>query len=118
MMPHERLGPGAVVLRGFVAPREREILAAVQDVVAQTPFRHMVTPGGFRMSVAMTNCGATGWITDRRGYRYDAIDPETKRAWPSIPVAIRTLAARAAEAAGFTGFDPDACLINRYEPGS
>jgi alkylated DNA repair protein (DNA oxidative demethylase) len=118
MMPHERLGPGAVVLRGFVAPREREILAAVQDVVAQAPFRHMVTPGGFRMSVAMTNCGARGWVTDRRGYRYDPVDPETGREWPAMPDIFSQLAADAAAAGGFSGFAPDACLINRYEAGA
>jgi alkylated DNA repair protein (DNA oxidative demethylase) len=116
--PREALAEGALLLRGFAADEVNRLADAVSDVAAQAPFRHMVTPGGFRMSVAMTNCGDAGWITDRRGYRYDAIDPETKHAWPAIPAAIRALATRAAEAAGFAGFDPDACLINRYEPGS
>ena len=114
----EKLADGAMLLRGFAAADVKLLVEAVDEVAAQAPFRHMITPGGFRMSVAMTNCGDAGWITDRRGYRYDAIDPETKRAWPPIPAPIRALAKRAAEAAGFAGFDPDACLINRYEPGS
>jgi DNA oxidative demethylase len=114
----ETLADGAMLLRDFAANDVKALARAIEEVAAQAPFRHMITPGGFRMSVAMTNCGDAGWITDRRGYRYDAIDPETKRAWPSIPVVIRDLARRAAEAAGFERFDPDACLINRYEPGS
>ena len=78
----------------------------------------MVTPGGWPMSVSMSNCGAAGWVTDRRGYRYDPDDPQTARPWPALPPVFTTLAARAAEAAGFAGFVPDACLINRYEPGA
>jgi alkylated DNA repair protein (DNA oxidative demethylase) len=115
-LPAEPLGPGAVVLRGFARARETTLLAALGDVTAQAPFRHMVTPGGYRMSVAMTNCGALGWITDRTGYRYDPIDPETGRAWPELPDSFRELAESAAARAGFEGFVPDACLINRYEP--
>src|SRR6202041_2119548 len=80
--------------------------------------RHMVTPGGWPMSVAMTNCGDAGWVTDRSGYRYDPIDPETGRRWPPMPVVFSDLASRAAAVAGFTGFAPDACLINRYEAGA
>jgi alkylated DNA repair protein (DNA oxidative demethylase) len=78
----------------------------------------MVTRGGFTMSVAMTNCGKAGWITDRRGYRYDSIDPETNQPWPAIPEVFSSVATWAAEAAGFSNFEPDACLINRYEPGA
>ena len=114
----ERLGPGAVVLRGFARSDETALLAALQDVIAQAPFRHMVTPGGFRMSVAMTNCGAFGWVTDPTGYRYDAVDPESGRNWPRMPESFLRLAQRAAAQAGFDGFVPDACLINRYEPGA
>jgi alkylated DNA repair protein (DNA oxidative demethylase) len=114
----EALGPGAAVLRGFAAPDDAPLLAGVQDVTAQAPFRHMVTPGGFRMSVAMTNCGTRGWVTDRSGYRYDPIDPESGRHWPPMPAAFSRLAADAAEHAGFDGFVPDACLINRYEAGT
>ncbi len=112
------LAEGAVLLGGFALPMEAPLLAALAAVVAEAPFRHMVTPGGFTMSVAMTNCGAAGWVTDRRGYRYDAIDPESRRPWPAIPATFDELARRAAEAAGFAGFAPDACLINRYEPGA
>jgi alkylated DNA repair protein (DNA oxidative demethylase) len=112
------LGESATVLRGFAKPIENELLAALDRVVAAAPFRHMVTPGGFRMSVAMTNCGLAGWVTDRRGYRYDPLDPETGQPWPAMPEAFADLAARAAAEAGFASFAPDACLINRYEPGS
>jgi DNA oxidative demethylase len=114
----EALGPGAAVLRGFAAPDDALLLASVQDVTARAPFRHMVTPGGFRMSVAMTNCGTLGWVTDRSGYRYDPIDPESGRHWPPMPAALLRLAADAAAHAGFDGFIPDACLINRYEAGT
>ena len=87
-------------------------------MLAQAPLRHLVTPGGFRMSVAMSNCGALGWVTDRSGYRYDATDPDSGRPWPAMPAAFRELAAAAARAGGFEGFAPDACLINRYEAGT
>jgi DNA oxidative demethylase len=94
------------------------LLAALGAVAAKAPFRHMVTPGGFTMSAAMTNCGAAGWVTDRRGYRYDAHDPNTGRTWPAMPADFHDLARSAATAAGFAGFMPDACLINRYQPGA
>ncbi|MDM0011906.1 DNA oxidative demethylase AlkB [Variovorax sp. J22P168] len=114
----EPLEPGAVVLRQFASSHQAALLAAVQAVTEQAPFRHLVTPGGFTMSVAMTNCGALGWVSDRSGYRYDAIDPEGGRPWPAMPEPFAALAARAAAAAGFDGFAPDACLINRYRPGT
>jgi alkylated DNA repair protein (DNA oxidative demethylase) len=114
----ETLGTGATLLRGFAASEAPALLASVRDVVAAAPFRRMVTPGGYTMSVAMTNCGAAGWVTDRRGYRYTAEDPETGRPWPPIPDAFRALAARAAAAGGYQDFVPDACLVNRYEPGT
>jgi alkylated DNA repair protein (DNA oxidative demethylase) len=97
---------------------ETEILSALDKVAAAAPFRRMVTPGGFVMSVAMTNCGTVGWVTDRTGYRYDRDDPRSGKPWPAMPASFRMLAAGAAEAAGYHGFMPDACLINRYEPGS
>lgn len=112
------LAEGAVLLPAFALPRERDILDGVAAVAAASPFRHMTTPGGFRMSVAMTNCGAAGWITDRRGYRYDGSDPETGTAWPGMPDVFAELATGAATAGGFEDFVPDACLINRYEPGA
>jgi DNA oxidative demethylase len=109
---------GAVLLRGFCAPDESALLGAVAEVEAGAPFRHMITPGGFRMSVAMTNCGEAGWITDRKGYRYGSCDPLSGTPWPKMPRDFALLAAAAAKEAGFAGFAPDACLINRYEPGS
>jgi len=114
----QSLAPGAVLLRGFARPLEAPLLAGVEQVLAQAPLRHLVTPGGFRMSVAMSNCGALGWVSDLGGYRYDAIDPDSGRHWPAMPAVFRDLAAAAARAGGFEGFAPDACLINRYEPGT
>lgn len=114
----EALGPGAVVLRGFARASERELLSAVDSVAALSPFRHLITPGGYRMSVAMTNCGELGWVSDRSGYRYDPIDPTTQKPWPRMPEVFLQLAAGAAAHAGYASFRPDACLINRYEPGS
>ena len=114
----EQLAPGAVVLRGFALPAETELLASLKEVIARAPFRHMVTPGGFRMSVAMTNCGSLGWVTDQTGYRYDAVDPESGKEWPPMPDSFLKLAQTAAASAGFPGFMPDGCLINRYEPGA
>jgi alkylated DNA repair protein (DNA oxidative demethylase) len=106
------------VLRSFAAPDETAILAALHDIVTKAPFRHMITPGGFRMSVAMTNCGSLGWASNRTGYRYDAIDPESGLPWPQMPDAFLRLATSAAAQAGFSEYIPDACLINRYEPGA
>ena len=113
-----RLAPGAWLLPGFAAAGDAELLAALDAIVARAPFRHMLTPGGQRMSVAMTSCGALGWITDRQGYRYVPADPESGRGWPRMPPAFLELAGAAADAAGFSGFVPDTCLINRYEPGA
>lgn len=114
----QELAPGAVVLRGRALPVETAVLAALRGILVQAPFRRMVTPGGFEMSVAMTNCGSAGWITDRTGYRYDLRDPLSGLAWPPMPDVFGQLAADAAGAAGYVGFVPDACLINRYEPGA
>ncbi|MEQ9133058.1 MAG: DNA oxidative demethylase AlkB, partial [Salinisphaeraceae bacterium] len=114
----ETLAEGAVILRGFALDRETALAAAIEQVTATAPFRHMETPGGHRMSAGMTNCGGLGWTTDRRGYRYTRDDPETGRPWPAMPAVFRELAIAAAAAAGYTGFDPDACLINRYHPGA
>jgi len=114
----ERLAPGAVMLRGFARSHERELIAAIEAITAQAPFRRMMTPGGHQMSVAMTSCGAFGWVTDRSGYRYDAVDPDSGRPWPAMPPSFRELAERAAAEAGFAGFAPNACLINCYEAGA
>ena len=114
----EILAPGAVVLRGFATAREAALKHDLARVTAAAPFRHLVTPGGFRMSVAMTNCGELGWVSDRRGYRYDPVDPESGERWPGLPESFLALAADAAARAGYAGFVPDACLINRYAPGA
>ena len=112
------MAESAVLLRGFAKPVEGDLIADLRDIVEQAPFRHMLTPGGHQMSVAMTNCGSVGWVTDRTGYRYDANDPQAGRPWPPMPPAFRDLARQAADHAGFGGFSPDACLINRYHPGA
>ena len=116
--PDEVLGSGTALLRGFALQEQSSILNAMFDVASQSHFRHMVTPGGFRMSVAMTNCGILGWVTDRTGYRYEKLDPDTDAAWPAMPQSFLDLAQSAAAAAGFPSFMPDACLVNRYEPGA
>jgi alkylated DNA repair protein (DNA oxidative demethylase) len=117
-LKYEELAPGAMLLRGFALADEAATLAAVDGVIADAPLRHMVTPGGYRMSVAMTNCGSLGWVSDRSGYRYDAIDPVSGSPWPAMPDAFSRLATSAAAKAGFLDYTPDACLINRYEPGA
>jgi DNA oxidative demethylase len=112
------MAKGAVLLRGFAGSVEAELIAVLRDIVAQAPFRHMVTPGGHEMSVAMTNCGNAGWVTDRSGYRYDANDPLAGKPWPAMPASFRDLAEQAAAEAGFPDFSPNACLVNRYQPGA
>lgn len=114
----EPLGEQACVLRGFALPHLPDVLPALRDVLDQAPFRQMATPGGRTMSVAMSNCGALGWTSDRRGYRYTTHDPDSGRPWPAMPAAFLRLAGEAAAAAGFAGFAPDACLLNRYLPGT
>jgi alkylated DNA repair protein (DNA oxidative demethylase) len=115
---NENLGLGTAILRGFARVDEASTMEALFAVVAKSPFRHMVTPGGFRMSVAMTNCGALGWFTDRKGYHYASTDPETGDPWPEMPKVFLDLAQQSARKAGYPDFTPDACLINRYEPGA
>ena len=112
------LAPGAALLSGFVRDRAGELVDAAFRVMAQAPLRHMVTPGGLEMSVAMTNCGPLGWVSDRRGYRYQGQDPLSGEPWPEMPEVFRAVALAAAARAGFPGFVPDACLINRYVPGT
>jgi alkylated DNA repair protein (DNA oxidative demethylase) len=114
----EAMADGAVLLRGFARPIQHDLFAVIEQIVAQAPFRHMSTPGGHQMSVAMTNCGSLGWVTDSTGYRYDGNDPLSGKPWPAMPPVFRELAGQAAVQAGFAGFMPEACLINRYEPGA
>lgn len=117
-MRYEELAPGAWLLHGFALAKETPLLAAIERVTMAAPFRHLETPGGFRMSVAMTNCGSLGWVSDGRGYRYESRDPSSASPWPAMPQVFTELAETAAVAAGFPGFAPDACLINRYVPGA
>ena len=113
-----QLAPGAMLLAGFARAFESQLIEAVHSVIERAPFRHLITPGGHRMSVAMTNCGRVGWVSDRRGYRYDAIDPDSGQPWLPMPGVFAQIAEQAAAKAGFDGFRPDACLVNRYEPGA
>ena len=115
---HERLEEGAVLLRGFAAAEGPLLVAEVTRIAQAAAFRHLVTPGGYTMSVAMTNCGRVGWVSDRTGYRYDPVDPHSGVPWPAMPRAFVDIAAHAAAEVGFTGYDPDACLINRYIAGA
>jgi alkylated DNA repair protein (DNA oxidative demethylase) len=114
----EPLEEGAAVLFGFARPAAADLLAEVARIAESSPFRYLVTRGGRTMSVAMTNCGRAGWVSDRSGYRYDPLDPETNAPWPPMPPVFLDLARRAAEAVGFPNYDPDACLINRYVEGA
>jgi alkylated DNA repair protein (DNA oxidative demethylase) len=114
----EQIAEGAFLLRGFANDASQRLMDELAKIVETAPFRHMVTPGGYRMSVAMTNCGQAGWVSDAQGYRYDASDPVTGMAWPAMPPAFCQLAEDAARAAAYPGFEADACLINRYEPGA
>lgn len=114
----EPLCQGAVVLRQFAGALDAELLAGIEQVAKQVPFRHMQTPGGHTMSVAMTCCGGWGWVTDRRGYRYQHEDPVSGVPWPAMPEVFNALAVDAATMAGYDGFEPDSCLINRYSPGA
>ena len=114
----EQIGEQSYVLRGYALPWLERVLPELRAVLVQSPFRHMVTPGGYTMSAALSSCGALGWTTSPQGYRYSPLDPERQQPWPSMPPVLRELAINAASAAGFDGFAPDACLINRYVPGA
>jgi len=114
----EAIAPGASILRGFALPVAAALMQGVETVIAAATLRHLITPGGQTMSVAMSNCGPLGWVSDRRGYRYSATDPLTNQPWPAMPAGFMTLAASAAAEAGFAGFKPNACLINRYQSGA
>ena len=114
----ERIDDGATLLRGFCARETAALMVEIERIAADAPLRTMITPGGQSMSAAMTNCGSAGWVTDRTGYRYAPHDPMTGQPWPAMPDSFQALAARAADAAGFQNFAPDACLINRYLAGA
>lgn len=115
---NEALEEGAVLLRAFAAAEAEALLQEVDRIARTAPFRHLTVPGGHTMSVAMTNCGRVGWVSDRTGYRYDPADPNTGEPWPPMPTVFLSVARRAAAEGGFAGYDPDACLINRYVAGA
>lgn len=114
----EPLAEGATILRRFAREEAAALMMEIHSLAQQAPFRHMVTPGGHIMSVAMTNCGSVGWSTNQHGYLYSPRDAQTGQPWPQIPTAFRVLSDRASLAAGYHNFEPDACLINRYAPGT
>lgn len=113
-----QIGEDSFILPGFASVEGPALIAAIQQITAAAPLRHMSTPRGFKMAAQLSNCGDCGWVTDRRGYRYQQTDPETGQAWPDMPLFFKTLASRAAASCGFEGFDPDVCLINCYQPGA
>jgi len=114
----EQIGEQSFVLRGFALPWVEQLLPLLEKILRAAPFRQMVTPGGFTMSVGLSSCGTLGWTTDRSGYRYTRIDPVSGQPWPEMPEVFREMAQAAAREAGFHHFEPDACLINRYLPGA
>ena len=115
---HVHIAEGAVLLRRFALTNEVSLLNDLKSIIAKSPLRHMVTPSGFTMSVAMTNCGKLGWVTDKKGYRYNALDPSTGEPWQAMPMSFMQLATQAAEVAGYANFVPEACLINQYQPAA
>lgn len=115
---HIAIGEQACVLRGFALRWQTDLLAGVAEITRQAPFRHLVTPGGRSMQVAMSNCGELGWYSDRLGYRYTPRDPLSGEPWPSMPASFAELAAQAVQAAHLPPFAPNACLINRYSVGT
>ncbi|WP_333990780.1 DNA oxidative demethylase AlkB [Pseudomonas sp. S3(2024)] len=114
----EQIGEQSWVLRGFALPVIDQLLPALEAILAVAPLRHMMTPGGFSMSVGTSSCGTLGWITDRSGYRYSTVDPLSGQPWPAMPEVLSELARKAAQRAGFADFNPDSCLINQYVPGA
>lgn len=113
-----QLSDGAFLLKAFALPFEQTLMKAIHSISNNAPFRHLMTPGGRRMSVAMTNCGLAGWVSDKGGYRYDHLDPLSNEVWPAMPYEFSSIAQQAAETTGFYNFSPNSCLINRYEPGA
>ena len=118
------IAEGAMLLRQFVQQNknalldETTVLADLNCILENSPLRKMTTASGFTMSVAMTNCGKLGWVSGSNGYMYSSIDPETAQPWPAMPPALLEAATRIARQAGYPGFLPDACLINRYLAGA
>lgn len=112
------IAPDACLFKGFLSDEDTVLLADIAAITAISPFRHMLTPGGYPMSAAMSSCGVQGWISDAKGYRYAAIDPLTRNPWPAMPDLFLSLAQNAAERADFHRFFPDSCLINCYVPGA
>lgn len=114
----QQLATHTVLLPGFALPHDEAMLDALRPVLKAAPFRHMQTPGGLHMAVALSNCGTLGWVSDAKGYRYSPTDPLSGVPWPALPDVLVDLANRAAALAGFEDFWPDACLINHYRPGT
>jgi alkylated DNA repair protein (DNA oxidative demethylase) len=112
------IAPGAVLLHGFARDAAAALVQAVEAVLLHAPLRHLQTPGGYTMSVAMSNCGSLGWVSSASGYRYAASDPASNQPWPAMPACLLDLAQHAAAQAGYSHFAPDACLINEYVPGA
>jgi DNA oxidative demethylase len=114
----ESLGDGTTFFRSMIVDEAPAILEHIDRISELAPLRHLVTPGGKKMSVAMSNCGALGWVSDHAGYRYQRHDPLTSKPWPAMPALFLVLAQRAAALAGYDNFQPNVCLINRYGIGA
>jgi len=112
------IAPGVVLFRGAVESAAEALLSEIEQIIAISPLRRVTTPMGKSMSVEMTNCGRAGWVSDRSGYRYEALDPLSGKPWSPMPGMFSELATRMALLAGYQHFIPDVCLINRYSVGS
>lgn len=105
---------GFLVFKGLLdRDTQTALLADIRDIVRAAPLMVPVTPRGREMSVRMTSAGRYGWVTDRRGYRYEDRHPSDV-VWPPIPASVleiwRTV----------SGVDrmPDSCLVNFYGEGA
>lgn len=111
----EALPEGVVLFRKRLSlADQRAMLGDVADVIARAPLFRPQMPTGPYMINTLTNCGERGWVSDKRGYRYQQTHPETTQPWPPIPRTIQALAIDAVREAGFGDFEPDACLVNVY----
>lgn len=118
LLPSIAITSHAVLFPARAQHQDTDILSWIHAVEAVAPFRTMTTPRGLPMKAAITNAGTVGWVSDRHGYRYSAVDPMTGKPWPVLNDDVVNLVCQAAGDAGFPGFRPDVCLINRYDVGA
>lgn len=112
--PEQQLPAGARLFRQYLSNQEQlAILDEIASVLEQAPPFRPQMPTGPYMINRLTNCGPWGWMSDKRGYRYEACHPVTGLAWPPIPQPVLSCAIQAAKETGYD-FEPDACLVNIY----